>query len=416
MAVIQGRTLEQIRVAVGLNLGAVKLITSADTGSATTFKTNGLFTATDDHRGKWLRFTGPTNNDGSTARVTDSSISSEQTTLTMKNILAAALTTPVAGDTAELWENRFDPTVIHDYINQALIDLTGRAYDPEESLALHGDGRQLRFDIPTEFAMLSGVFYRTSVESKEIHDATTEWNEAAAPANVTRAVDTKDYKKATASNKFTIAGAFTTGLVSSKAISSLDLSGYDYVEFWVKSTIATVAGDFTILLDDSAVCASALETLSIPALVADTWTFVHVALANPELDTAIISVGLNAANNIAANVIWVNDVRAVRDDTAVWRRLSERSWRIDKEARDLVLTPDARSVIGNRLIKLVGGDKPALLSADATACEVDDEFVIARATELALASAGDSRAPYWAQKAAIAKRGLSPLVGVHVVG
>src|SRR3990167_5597055 len=249
MAVIQGRTLEQIRVAVGLNLGAVKLITSADTGSATTFKTNGLFTAADDHRGKWLRFTGPTNNDGSTARVTDSSISSEQTTLTMKNILAAALTTPVAGDTAELWENRFDPTVIHDYINQALIDLTGRAYDPEESLALHGDGRQLRFDIPTEFTMLSGVFYRTSVESKEIHDATTEWNEAAAPANVTRAVDTKDYKKSSASNKFTIAGAFTTGLVSSKAISSLDLSGYDYVEFWVKSTIATVAGDFTILLD-----------------------------------------------------------------------------------------------------------------------------------------------------------------------
>ena len=418
MPVIQGKSREALRVAVGQNCGAVKLITSAIAGSTTTFLSDGLFGGAGDHKGKWLQLTGPTNNDGTTARVVDSSISSYRTTLTVY----PAITAPSLNDTAELWEERFDPARLHEFINQALIEVTGLAYDPEESLALHGDGRQLRYDIPSEFAMLSGVYMRTSVESKTIHDAATEWNEATAPSNVTRTVDTKDYKRPSGSNKFVIAGAFATGLISSKAISSLDLSGYDYVEFWIKSTIATAAGDFTLLLDDTALCVSALETLSIPALVADTWTYVRVALANPELDTAIISVGLNAAVNIAANTVWVNDVKAVLDSTASWERMDRNNWRVDEEARVLVLV----YAPGYYLLKLTGGDKPVLLTADSDVCEVDDQFVIARATELALLSSGggpatdpdDLRrlASYWGNRADIAKRSLPWLWGVRTVG
>ena len=422
MAVVAGRTREELRVAIGLNCGAVKLITSAATGSATTFLTNGLWGGTNDNLG-WLQFTGPTNNDGSTARVLSSAVTSGQVTLTMKNILAAALTATAAADTAELWDMRYNPITIHDFINQAIIEVTGLAYDPEESLALHGDGRQRRFDVPSEFKMVNGIYLRDQVESTQIHLATTAWDEAAAPANVTRSVDTKDYKRSPGSNKFVIAGAFTTGLVSSKAISSLNLSGYDYVEFWVKSTIATTAGDFTLLLDDTAACVSALETLSIPALVADTWTLVRVALANPELDTAIISVGLNAANDIAANTIWINDVKAVLDSTAVWVPMERENWRVEEEARDLVMT----FAPAYKLLKLTGGDTPALLSADAIANEIDDQYVIARATELALIAAGPSaqteaaiatwrgQLAYWSQQAEVAKRSLPWLTGVRVV-
>ena len=83
------------------------------------------------------------------------------------------------------------------------------------------------------------------------------------------------------------AGDFVTDSITSK-----NISGYDYIEMWVKSTVATSAGNLKLLLDDSASCASPLETLSIPALTADTWTFVRMQLSTPELDTAIISVGL----------------------------------------------------------------------------------------------------------------------------
>ena len=69
MPVLLGRTREQLRVSVGLNCGAVKLITSAAAGSTTTFLTDGLFTVADDWNGSFLQFTGPTNNDGVTGRV-----------------------------------------------------------------------------------------------------------------------------------------------------------------------------------------------------------------------------------------------------------------------------------------------------------------------------------------------------------
>ena len=430
MVMTQGLTREQLRVAIGHNCGAVQLLTASAAGGATnTFKTTDLFTVPDLHNGKWLQCTGPTNNDGVTFRVADSSVASEVTTLTFTPVG----TQPATSDTAELWERRFPPALIHQFINQALQEATGRVYPPEESLALHGDSRQLRYDVPSQFAMVNGIYYRTSVESKEIHEAVSEWDEATAPDNVTRSVDTEHYKGESA-NKFVIAGAFTTGLVSSKAVSSMDLSGYDYVEFWVESTITTVAGDFTLLLDNTALCVSALETLTIPALVADTPTFVRIALANPELDTAIISVGLNAANNIAANTVWIRKVRAVKDGTAVWVKVDDNNWKIDKQARDIVF----KYAPGYGLLKLTGGSKPTLLSiaatgataavaaaADAAVCDINEQFVIARATELTLLAVGGgpsvdpdafrALASYWHGMAEAAKLSLGILTDARIV-
>ena len=423
MPVLLGRTREQLRVSVGLNCGAVKLITSAAAGSTTTFLTDGLFTGADDWNGSWIQFTGPTNNDGVTGRVKDSSITSDRTTLTV----FPAITAPATSDTAELWKNKFDPAIIHEFINQAIMEVMGRVYDPEESLALHADGQTMRFDIPTEFAMLNRIDYRTKVDFTVVHEASSAWDEAAAPSNVTRSVDTEHYKGiGRKANKFVIAGAFTTGLISSKAITSKNISGYDYIELWIESTIATTSGDFTLLLDDTAACVSALETLTIPALVADTPTFVRIALGNPDLDTAIISVGLNAANNIAANTVWIREVRAVKDASASWVALGKHLWRVDEEARDLVLSNGGRLAAGYHALKLVGGDEPVLLSADATASEIDDQYIVARATELTLMACGhgtvqdpgllNAMIGEWRGRAEAAKRNMPFLTNVRVVG
>ena len=419
MPALAGRTRRQLRAAVLYNIGAIFEGTASATGTTGTIVDNKLaLGSTDDHKGKYIWFTSGTNNANLIRVVTASAVSSNVTTLTFLPVITDAT---AAADTYQLIgpkANPIHPDIVNGFINQAIIEVTGLAFDPEESVALHGDGRQRRFDVPSEFKMISDIFTRQSVESAVIHDAASAWDEASAPSNVTRAVDTQDYRGSGA-NKFTIAGGFTTGLVSSKAITSLDLSAYDYVEFWVKSSTTTVSGDFTLLLDNTAACVSALETLTIPALTANTWTFVRVALSTPSLDTAIISVGLNAANNIAANTIWISDVRVVRDDSAVWVRMDRANWRTDEEARDVIFTFAPL----DRLIKLVGGDNPLIFTADTDTCEIDDQYVIARATELTLLSKGFSGDPdamralagFWHSAAEKAKGTLMMPVGARAV-
>lgn len=421
MPVIAARSRRQLRASILYNLGAIFEGTASATGTTGTIVDNKLDVgATDDYRGRYIWFTSGTNNVNLIRRITTSSVTTGVTTLTFLPVITDAT---ASGDTYQLIGKaglEIHPDIVNEYINQAIIEVHGLAFVPQENLSLHGNGRLRRFDVPSTLTMVDGVYERIYVVEEVIHDATTEWDEQTV-SSVTRAVDTKDYRFGGASNKFTIAGAFATGIVASKAITSLDLSGYDYVEFWIKSSTATVSGDFTLLLDNTALAGSALETLTIPALVADTWTFVRVALANPELDTAIISVALNAVNNIAANVVWTSRVRAVNEATAQWAKMGWGNWRSEENTRDLVFQIPP----GDHLLKLTGGNTPALLSADATANQIDDDFVIARATERTLLSQGGgpstdpdnlrALASYWGKRADEAKARLPWLEGARIV-
>ena len=216
------------------------------------------------------------------------------------------------------------------------------------------------------------------------------------------------------------AGDFVTDSITSK-----NISGYDYIEMWVKSTVATSAGNLKLLLDDSASCASPLETLSIPALSADTWTFVRMQLSTPELDTAIISVGLEYDSDLGACTVWIDDITAVKNDTAEWSTLDRRLWKIDKEARDLILLRDGQDALGYSLIKIVGGDKPATLSSETDTTEIPERYVIAFATMRALLanSGGSSTDPdskrqlagFWNEEIARAKASFPMLTNVRTV-
>jgi hypothetical protein len=179
------------------------------------------------------------------------------------------------------------------------------------------------------------------------------------------------------------------------------------------------------MLDNTASCASPLETLSIPALSADTWTFVRMSLANPETDTAIISVGLEYDSDIGAVTVWIDDISAVANDTAEWTTLDRRNWKIDKESRDLVLQRDGHEAIGYALIKITGGDKPVLLTSDSDTTEIDEDYIIANTITLATlsTSGGPSTDPdakrqlsaFWADQAQRAKRKFPMLVNIRSV-
>jgi len=489
MPVIQGRTREQLRQHIGYALGALYVSSASTNGSTTTVVDNTLVLGgADNYIGYWLRLTSG-DDDGEIRRVTDSAIASNVTTLTIMPALSASST---SGDTYELWQGAYSPASIDDFINQTIIGATGNAYDPIENIELHGDGKQIRFDIPSNISMISKIEYRHNVSSTRIHACTAVFDEhstlvattlssaitdteatsvavtsaselrtdqqilvgsekmtisgiSSNTLTVTRGagsttaathssgasvllfpiVDTKDRRQGTASNKFIIPAAAGIDQIVTDSITSKDFSKYDTIEMWVKSTVATSAGNLKLLLDNTAACASPLETLSIPALSADTWTFVRMSLENPETDTAIISVGLEYDADIGAVTVWIDDIMAVANDTAEWTTLPRHNWRIDKEARDLILVRDGHDAVGYSLIKITGGDKPALLSSDSTVTEIDENFIIANATNLALisTSGGPATDPdakrqlsaYWAAQAERSRRALPLLVNVRHV-
>ena len=420
MPAIQGRTREQLRQHIGYALGGLYVSAASSNGSTTTLLDNTLVLGGADTKiGKWIRFTSG-DNDALTRRVTDSAISSNVTTLTFM----PAATSATASESYELWEGSYSPDAIDDFINQAILAATGWIYDPIEDISLHGDGKQTRFDIPSGISMISKIESRAKVSSTRIHACATTFDEAT-DGDFTQSLDTKDRKQGTQSLKLVIAAGASAGDFVTDSITSKDLSGYDTIEMWVKSTVATSAGNLKLLLDNTAACASPLETLSVPALSADTWTFVRMSLANPETDTAIISVGLEYDSDLGACTVWIDDIVAVANDTAEWETLDRRYWKIDKESRDLILVRDGQCAVGYRLIKITGGDKPALLTSDSTATEIDEDYIIASAMNIALlsSSGGPSTDPdarrqlsaYWAQQAERARRAFPMLANVRTV-
>ena len=335
----------------------------------------------DSYNGKWLVVADVTNSNNTETRIiSDYTASAYRLTVQQAYSFATA-----AGDTFEIWDDEFRPEVIDEFINQAIIDATGQAYHPTENVELHADSKNMRFDIPSNISIINRLFYRSKISSTVLHSCNAAFDETV-DSDITVTVDTEDKKRGTGSNKFVIAAGASAGDIATDSISSKDISKYDYLECWIKSTVATSAGNLKILLDDSASCASPIETLEVPALTANTWTYVRMALANPETDTAIISIGLEYDADLNACQVRLDDIKVVENDTADWVILPKHLWRIDRSARDLILSDSARLEVGYNLLKIQGGDKPALLTSETATSEIDDSYIIARATALAFAA------------------------------
>jgi len=412
MPVLAGRTRLEIETAIGRNLGAI--FSGSWTGNtSTTVNTDTKIKGpADGSNGKWLHATsgGET---GEIVRVTDDDGAGKLTHDALSG-------TPSAAETYILWDERYSPEDIHGYIVQAILDLYGRAYDPAEDITLFADGRQSRFAVPSGFSMVKGLLYRDDTQSqiKVIDSADAAWD---AGSNVTVALDTK-LRKVGSSNKLTLADGVSAGdVVASNAFTAINISDYTHIEWWARCSKATTAADLKLLLDNTAASVSPIELLDFPALVADTWTPIRVALAKADEDTAIISVGVEDDADIGAETVWIDDVRATHSERSVWLPVPRRLWSIDRNAREIVLTASARQLIGYSRLKLVGGDEPLELAADTDVNEVSDAYVIAKATALALSAHGpqdertERQIAMFEARATQAYRRLPPLTNVREV-
>tara|TARA_R100000306_G_C4318632_1_gene113943 strand:- start:260 stop:715 length:456 start_codon:yes stop_codon:yes gene_type:complete len=150
-----------------------------------------------------------------------------------------------------------------------------------------------------------------------------------------------------------------------------------------------------------------------------------MALSTPELDTAIISVGLEYDSDLGACTVWLDDINVVRNDSAVWESIPRNLWKIDQEASDIVFDKYFHGVAPYKLLKLVGGDKPALLTSDSGTPEIPDQYLISQGTALAFAasSGGPSTDPdqrrnqagFWFGRASSDRRAFPLLTNVRLV-
>jgi len=419
MAIVQGRTRAQLRQSIGYNLGATQVSSASGTGSTTTIVDNTLVGGDDNHIGKWVVF-----NDVSASTVEISRVSDYVASTTTLTVSPAFAQTTVANDTYELWDDIYPPLRVEDFINQSILDATGHAYDPVESLALHTDGKTQRFDIPSGLSMIQNLYYRSKVDYVRLLSCNSVMDENV-DSDFEVTADTKMKKQGTASNRIAIADGASAGDIVTDSITSKDISEYDYIEFWIRSSVATSAGNLKILLDNTANCASPLETLNVPALSIDTWTFCRVALSNPESDTEIISVGLEYDSDLGACTVWLDDISVVKNDSAQWDKLPRNLWKIDKQEKDVIIDHYTHGLARYNLLKIVGGDKPALLTADTDTSELDEQYIIARATALAFASASggpatdpdnkNNMAGFWMGMSQQAKRQIPFLTDIRLV-
>ena len=421
MAITHGKTLEDLRKTIGRNLGKMITGTTSGSGSTTTALDTTLFGGDDEYIGSYIRFTSGTY-DGTTRRITDYTASTGTITF-------AAVGGTIAGSvTYEIWKDGFDPVVIDEFINQSILAITGRMYDPVENLDIHTDRVNTRWEIPSGIEMIQDVFYRDKFTSKILHDCNSVFDESV-DSDFTITADTEDYKTGSASNKIVIAAGASAGDTASDTITSVNISKYDYIEFWIKSSVATSAGNLKIHLVDAG---GIEESLDVPALTANVWKYCRVALVAPYDNTAITQVRFEYDSDLGACVVHLDDIKVVKNDTAAWQKLARNTWRIDKEGTlqgastaDLVLSDRGRSLASYRLIKLTGGDKPTELSSDSSATEVPEDFIISYATALA-AQAGSVRpdididgmrnlAAFWFAKSEQARNDMPFLTNVRTI-
>jgi len=392
MAAIQSISRGNIRRSIGKNLGIIIDGTATSTVDATSLlDTKNLLGGDDEHNQKEVLIHTPTGSivAGETSVVSD--FASATNDATCAPAFSASIT---IGDQYEMWKTPWRIADINDAINQAINDVTGRALQIKEIHTPFTESDKYLYDNLSGFTHLAKVEYVYTVGTEEIiHRCDAAWNELADPTGVTSSLDTTFKKEGSGSLKLVMIASAGTGLLKTAAITSLDLSGCTEVQIWIYSTVALAAGDLQLMLDNTAECASPVESLNIPAITANIWTRCIISLANPQSDSAIISVGIKQVVDKGAFTLWADDIKAIDALSNVYRELPLEYWDIAKGSTPyLQLTSKGLSSAGtNKQLRLTGYQIPSRLTTDSAESEIDPGYIIARVTGRLLISHAKSR-------------------------
>lgn len=135
-----------------------------------------------------------------------------------------------------------------------------------------------------------------------------------AAASVTQANDTTVKRRGTGSIKLTVADAFTTGVAGYfNTASSIDCSGDTYLHFWIRSNVDHTANQLAIVLSQAPAVASEDVVVNCPAMSKDTWYRIILAMTGTR--DSIDSVGLKVVADVGAQIVYIDDIRTVKQFT-----------------------------------------------------------------------------------------------------
>jgi len=370
------KTRKQIRQAIGDMTGAMVTGTVSSGSTTTVLDTNGLTGGDDEYNGSFIAVSDNAGvTDSEYKRITDYTASSF--TLTLQTALSF---TPASGDLYEIWDERMPPERVNNIINDAIEEASATFLVPDQDESLCGSNLQRTYTIPSNIKLLKNVKIRNKVLSKLLNSANT--NDWTAGSNVTVAKDTKDYREGGASLNLTVGSVADEEVLAYKAITSVDVSNMNKIEFWFKCNKALSAGSLRLELHNSTATGSdqvsaAEEALTFPssAVSANTWTRAVLTTASPESNVAIIGLKIvsNHATELDSSEVWINRITAIASDTEEFEDMGKSGWlwRVNREDQTLNFSPQGRAQINNEKIKLIGFDIPAALTTDTATCEID---------------------------------------------
>lgn len=374
MTIQQDRTRLQIIQSIGRALGFIVGTATGGGDNASLIDTFGLQGGDDEHNGKSVYMSlvaGVAATDNTW--VTDYASATNDATLSP--VVSGAI---AASDVYEMYPRPFLRSDITDVIDRAIIDVSRKALQVKQTTGQFTNSSDYEYDWLSSFVSIHKVEYVYSIGvDRLVSNCETAWTAGSANVTVTR--DSAFRKSGTYSAKLVEDGNSAAGaILGYDTITSLDISDCDRLEFDMYSSVALTAGQIDMALDNTAAIASPIESLDVPAMAAGTWYRHSIALANPHLDTAIISVGLVQTSDVGAATYYVDNIRAVKDGSKVYRELNPQHWDLVVDTTNyLQFTKEGKDVVGSDVqIRLSGLQLPAIMTADTDTCEIDPEYVI----------------------------------------
>ncbi len=371
---IASKTRAEIRKSIGRNTGmAVFGAVTATGDTQSLIDTRGLVPSGDDDYNNWDGVM----TSGTVANIGDQFLVSDfDGTLKDATISAIDAVTGI-GDGYELWHPPIKVTEVNDLISDAETAAYKTSFIDKNDTSVFTQKNVQLYSIPTGFTHIDKIEYvKTIGESDLLGDAL--WT---AGSNVTAAIDTELYQGRVCTKLTVSADAAAGAVLGYLPITSINLSNYDTIEFWIRSDIAQTAANLEFTLCSDAAGATAVDTISLPVLVIDTGTRVQLTMANPELDTAIASIALKqkAATDIGACKIWVEYPLALKASSRVYGDLSHMQWDIIHGSTDYLYLTDLglNSTGTSALLRISGYQALTVMSADTSTSEIDPEYIVA---------------------------------------
>ncbi len=145
-----------------------------------------------------------------------------------------------------------------------------------------------------------------------IANCDTTWVDGSG-GDVTCTADTTIFLTGTKSAKMVVAATAGLETLAYYNTGALDISSvYTHISFWFYSTIALNANDLEFVIDEQTNLAMGAthEHLNIPAISANTWTKVSLAIGTPSNFNTLNSIGVRQLVDKGAFTFYVDDVKA----------------------------------------------------------------------------------------------------------